>query len=514
VVLGEEKKAKPLLEAALAIRRGQGNSADLAVTLHTYAWLQQCLGNFDLAERTFHEVLQLRENDPAVGEAERIRTLFHLGWLLAEKEEPLEAERLFRQVLDRRIQLYGDTHRDVAVAHFALAAVLLQRSKYVEGAGETAKALAILKKLPEEADLAKVMGLFQESVVFSGSGAYTLAERKILEAIAALRQTVSESHGYLGLFYGQLADIRRKAGKLEQAEEAIRQCFAIVEANQALYHPMVRRAVVVYTQIMNAQNKGELADELFEKMIRAQEEHFGKRHPFVADTLTTYANWRGTAHGPEWKSAKLNEALAIYRSGPETTRTWFLTCLRLLGRSLIMKDDPQAAEPLLRQCLRLTQRHYDDNPQECAPVKDLLAAALLHQGKADDEVEQLLNDARKVATPLLGSAPVDRSAVLFHLGEMYLLRKQPESAMAALRESRSSMRNAPDNLIEVAREFMHCASLPGQTTRQTCEREALATLQLAVKQKFSTWTMLRTDPIFEPLRNRQEFRDLLPKDAP
>jgi hypothetical protein len=297
---------------------------------------------------------------------------------------------------------------------------------------------------------------------------------------------------------------------LEQAEEAICQCFAILDSYQVLYHPLIRKGVLVYAQVMKARQKPAEADRMFERMIRAQQEHFGKRHPFVADTLTSYAAAARGLHSPSWEAQKLNEALSIYREGPQTPRELFIDCLKALGSNL-SSSDPAAAEPLLRQCLELTQRRYGERGPNVAAVQNLLAAALLRHGKTDSEVERLLIEARKISGSILSgltASPVDRCDVLLNLAKLHRLRKQPAEAVKLLRECRDTTRNNANRLAEVAREFLRCAELSGN--RDDCEREALATLRQAVKRGLKV-SVLETDAAFDPLRQRPEFRELLPR---
>ncbi|MFL5339043.1 MAG: protein kinase domain-containing protein [Gemmataceae bacterium] len=511
LVLGENRRADPHLKAALDYRRNQPDTAALAASLHTYAWNQQCIGNFVVAERCFREALQLREHNPAVGEAERARTLFHLAWLLAEREEPAAAERLFRETVDRRVALFGEVHRDVALARFGLAAVLFQQGKELEGLAQSQKARAILAASPGDAELAQIISLFQEAVALSAGGAHGPAEQKLLAAIEVLKRVVGPTHGYLGLFYGQLAAVRLAAVRLGPADEAIKQSFAIIESWGAFYHPLIRRAAFVHWKVMEALGRTAESDELFAKLIRAQQEHFGKTHVFVADTMTTYAVLGKNAHGESWEAAQLRDALAIYRASREPQRETYATCLACLGRNLAGRE-PAQAEPLLREALPLMQKKHGDDNTETAGVKVLLAKVRLAQGVADGEVERLLTAARKAVTPSLldlSARDGDLPLVLLQMGVMYRLRKQPAEALSALRDSRGKTRDDPWHLVEVAREFLRCADLEGGPGADAVEKEALTTLRLAGRQGWTQRQLLQTEPIFAPLRRRPEFPELL-----
>jgi Tetratricopeptide repeat len=58
--------------------------------------------------------------------------MLHLAWLLNQKGDNRQAEKLYRQGLAVRRKLFGDAHRDVAVAQVGLAALLLEEARHPE----------------------------------------------------------------------------------------------------------------------------------------------------------------------------------------------------------------------------------------------------------------------------------------------------------------------------------------------------------------------------------------------
>jgi tetratricopeptide (TPR) repeat protein len=337
-------------------------------------------------------------------------------------------------------------------------------------------------------------------------------------------------HPYLALFYGELAQIYLHAGRIENAEEEIRKAFNIVRSCGILHHPLMRKGAMLYAQIMFRRGNPAEAERQFQELINAQQVRFGKQHVLVADSITTFALMCGRNHQASWKIEKLKEALTIYRAGPDAPREMLILCLRFLGENLIASE-PQVAESLLRQCVKLVQQFYGEKSNQNTIAKYVLAQALLSQPKVDDDAETLLLEVRNECTPLLSqltkgldvgpgltsllgqltAAPVEKSAVMHSLAVFYNLRKQPAKATKALRESRSATRNDPQLLVSIAREFVYCSCLAG-ADREDCQREAMATLRQAIKQGYKNRQALENDAAFEAIRKMPEFQELLPKE--
>ena len=124
------RDAQRVLEEAHAVweRTPDANPLDVAASKHNLGRLAHYLGEYDKAEGLYREALAIRRarlspHDPLVTD-----TLLNLAWLLAEADEPEEAEKTFREVIDlRRQEPGGDGRRDVAIAKFGLVAFFVDQ---------------------------------------------------------------------------------------------------------------------------------------------------------------------------------------------------------------------------------------------------------------------------------------------------------------------------------------------------------------------------------------------------
>ncbi|PYS27324.1 MAG: hypothetical protein DMG11_16785, partial [Acidobacteria bacterium] len=76
-----------------------------------------------------------------------------LGFVYGGRKNLPEAEKVFRQSLEIRRNVFGANHSSVAVAEANLAAILTARSKYGEAETLFVDALQILEKKPGERSL-------------------------------------------------------------------------------------------------------------------------------------------------------------------------------------------------------------------------------------------------------------------------------------------------------------------------------------------------------------------------
>src|SRR5262249_10117598 len=106
--MGLFPQAEPLLVQALDLRPDAGE-VERAESQCDLAWLRHDRGDYDEAERLYHQALDLRvknlpEDDPLLA-----TTRFNLAWLLTDMGETEEPERLFRSVAElRRRKLPAD----------------------------------------------------------------------------------------------------------------------------------------------------------------------------------------------------------------------------------------------------------------------------------------------------------------------------------------------------------------------------------------------------------------------
>jgi tetratricopeptide (TPR) repeat protein len=512
---GSLKEGMPLLQEALETRKRvlPWGHPELATSMHNCGWMLHLHGDFAGSEKMLRDALAMRETagrerNPNVSESDVTWTMFQLAWLLADGQRLDEAEQLFRKVINMRVKIHGEEHREVAIARFGLAGTLLEKGEDVAATSETGRAIGILKKTHAGDNLGQIVGLFQEGVEASRVWRnHTAGANKLEEGIRVLKTTLHDDHPYLALFYGQLGDTYAAAKRDDLAEEAFRKCFEIIHKYNCMDFPRVTLAVSFYAPVLCRRNESGKAEELFHELISTQERKFGREHFFVADARVEYSVLLRQLNKPEREAEELDKALAIYRKNNNPPRRGFFRCLNNTALRLMRNGQPAAAEALLQECLEAATKRTRAHSDDVGLIRCHLARALLAQNRTDAEVESLLLRPKSNLFEYVSDSPAPPQ-VHFCLGWLYRLRGQPDKAISELRTCRREMKEQPKDLVEVAREFMRLVAKLEPTRRAECENEAVATLKLAVKHGLKERKSLQEDEIFSPLRARADFQEL------
>jgi serine/threonine-protein kinase len=110
------------------------------------------------------------------------------------------------------------------------------------------------------------------------------------------------------------------------------------------------------------------------------------------------------------------------------------------------------------------------------------------------------------------------------LAEIQRLRRRPNEAATSAQEAGQRYCDKPEGLYQVAVELARCTSCVGegrttlspeqQAERQRHARHTLQALKAAITMGYRDGDALRKEPAFEPLRDREEFRQLLSSCKP
>jgi len=69
-------------------------------------------------------------------EAQIADTEFNLGWLLLEMELYDDAAEMYQRAVERRVRVFGEKHREVAVARFGLAGAHVEQGDFLKAMTE------------------------------------------------------------------------------------------------------------------------------------------------------------------------------------------------------------------------------------------------------------------------------------------------------------------------------------------------------------------------------------------
>jgi tetratricopeptide (TPR) repeat protein len=400
--LGLHKKAEPLLVRALDLRRKHSTSPnDVADSLHALAWLRHERGNYLEAEKLYRESLDVRAKDPEPSEAARLNTMINLGWLCMEMEESDEGLKIFEGVLKGRIRLFGEGHRETALARISLAGAYLKQGRALDAYPLMKRAIEDLKKLGIDRNVINATTQLQDALIQNQLyGNRAEAIRLLRGAVTLTRQTLGERHIYVVLPLMQLAIIEEGGGRHADAFGHYSEAFEIGKEAVGVTHPQMLLAAERMAAHHRRLGQAEKGSALLTEILDAKKEQYGAKHVFVADSLLALAQHERDSGKADLARAYFEQAEAIYASSGRLPRRHG-ACLSEMGHHLYRQGKYADSEKAYRKAVEINRRlHKQPHRDVVVSILNLLYAKA-NQGAHDREFESRLDEAGA----LIGSLP-------------------------------------------------------------------------------------------------------------
>jgi tetratricopeptide (TPR) repeat protein len=336
-VLGTLDKAEEYLKEALEIRIASGaDKLDLAGSYHSLGSFHHERGRLDLgdyqeAKKYYDMALEIRrqgnQNRELVCE-----TLFNKAWLFSELEEKEEARKCLRQLIEEQhARNLPDQSPELLRSQIALECMELEWQEPKRWIEAVPKVISLVKKLltaEHNEQLIQALDNFLEGLRYKTIGegekliplvGDNLASKSFAHAEDEFRKCLTRSKGGLGeqsllagiLFF--LAETQAAARKDEAAENTYQECLKVLRETAGYEHSKAAFLIKSYAGFLAKNGRPKEAIPYFDKLIKVQEERFGRNHFFVAEAKITYAEFLGELSGEESPYQKLaQEALDIY----------------------------------------------------------------------------------------------------------------------------------------------------------------------------------------------------------
>jgi serine/threonine protein kinase/tetratricopeptide (TPR) repeat protein len=218
---------------------------------------------------------------------------------------------------------------------------------------------------------------------------------KLDQALAVLNDAVKLAKAHLGPedWYTRnamrsLGEVYREAGQLDQALALLEETFKLEQAKLGPEHPRAHRCMLILARAYDTARQYPKALRLGQELLALQRRKLPANDPMLAETLT------------------------------------------LLGLSQVHAQQPAAAEPLLRECLAIRQKHKADHWMTFQ-AQSLLGASLLGQQK-NAEAEPLLRQGyegmKQRAAKMPANAKVHLTEALERLVQLYEATGQKDKA--------------------------------------------------------------------------------------
>jgi serine/threonine protein kinase/tetratricopeptide (TPR) repeat protein len=370
VNLGLYDRAQPLLEEALALRRGLYGPADPAVTEteETLGLLSFNQGRYDAAERLRRHVLSVRRR-PGTDDRLHARALRDLGSSLQQEGAFEEAATHYREALD----LLAGTDRDTRIAY-----------------GEVANDLAS---------------------VYHQRGDYAAAEPLLRDVVAIHRETLGPRHPHVAKALNALASTLHYMGRLEDAGPLYEASLALWRDVYGEQHPEVSLALQNLATYYDERGLYDRSDSLYRASLRIDRALLGPDHPDVAFTMRNHALSRYEFGDYDAAEQILREALPLLRENLPPDHLYTVATQVSLGKVLTAQGDLAEAERLLRQGLPLLLGQLPADHFLISAVRSDLGVCLKAQGRFAEAEPLLVQGYTALQASRGGRATITREAL-------------------------------------------------------------------------------------------------------
>jgi tetratricopeptide (TPR) repeat protein len=429
--LGLYNRAKPLLESAVAKRRGlaPAEPADLATSLSHLGDLLTLRADYPGAESAYHRAIELQSALPRdqLDDAALGRSLYGLGNEQEDAGQSANAERTLRDALALQQRLFKGPSTDTARTLQVLAWAVRERDlnaaiPLMQQAVAMDRALWGAEPYPEYADALNDLGL-----LLRDKGDYKESEQLLRESLAMKRRLLGDKHPEVALSLQNLALVLQAKGDLEGASSAFLQALAMERELLGDVHPDV--AVTLYNLAWVKYGQGDVRGALdtAREALRIYRTLFQGDNPDVARAMT----WVGylltdTGDYPN-AGTYLQEGLEMRRRLFGKSNSEIASSLLYVGILQVATHKYPEALASARESMDMFTTAFSATSWKTAIAQAVSGAALTGMGKYSDAQDQLVHGYTILSNDD-GALPMYRTLARRYLEDLYRRWGRPQDA--------------------------------------------------------------------------------------
>jgi tetratricopeptide (TPR) repeat protein/transcriptional regulator with XRE-family HTH domain len=299
------------------------------------------------------------------------------GDYLRRRSRFAEAEKLLRQALAMREQIFGVDHLTTTEAVNALGVTITEMGHFEEAEQLLSRALAMRERQLGEAHLAVAETLYHLAHLYHSLGRYNEAETRYMQSLAMRQQLLGPLHLDVASILNYLGELYSDQNRLDEAEPFIRQALAIREQQLEPIHPDIAECVNNIALIYMKQNKDTEAEQLLLRAVELMKQQLGPYHRYTATGINNLAQvynklGRNAEAEQLWLQVMVIREQTLGLDHPDLVNViYYLTML------YHEQDRLEDARPLLERAMTMRElRVASVSPRVIARLNELAA---LHQ---------------------------------------------------------------------------------------------------------------------------------------
>src|SRR5260370_15163008 len=314
-----EAERLALAAADEAQRSSPANNAEAIKAFELAGWADEKRIEYAEALTRLRDAENLtdRSRDPL----EWARVQFAIAFVLYDKGQYSDAERMFRVVLQERERVLGSEHPDTLETRNDLEVALYYGGKYAEAEAEARTLLAIRGKVlgPEHPDMLRTRNNLADDL-FS-EGRYAEAETEFRDVVKLKEKVFGPENPNTLRSRSNLASVLGVQGKYAEAEAEFRALIALGEKVFGPENPFTLSTRSNLAAALNKAGKYAEAEAEGRKVLKLDEKVLGPEHPDSLDTRSNLAE--PLLHQGKYTEAEAEDHQVV------------MICLRKCGQAVV-----------------------------------------------------------------------------------------------------------------------------------------------------------------------------------
>jgi serine/threonine protein kinase/Flp pilus assembly protein TadD len=389
--LGLFPRAQQLYQRSADIRRrtlGPENAETLR-SLDALGWILNQEGHAAEAEKLQRETVNTRRRVFGTENPDTLKAMSNLGWTLDREGQYSEAEKLDREVIDtrRRISM-PDTHETLATLA-NLAAVLGHEGHFAEAEKLKRENLDLDRRIlgPEDPETLTAMNNLAATLLHEGH--YADAEKLQRETLDLQRRILGPEHPDTLRSMNNLAHTLSSEDHIVEAEQLQREALATKQRVLGPEHQDTLWAMSSLAWTLQKEGHFSDAEKLLRQTLEIQQRVLGPERPNTLSTMGNLAVVLG-------KEGRYSDAEKLGRQTMEAMRRvlgpehpYLLQTADELAHTLSREGLYVEAEKLARETIEIQRRVVGPVHPDTASTTYDLACILAQTGRSDEAISLL-----------------------------------------------------------------------------------------------------------------------------
>lgn len=352
--LGDYEASEPLLEEAVEINRllladgsiDLSTHPQLVASLRNLGLLRNEIGRFDSSAELFAEAMAL---DRASGDQESLGATLHDQGILEYHQGDYDlAQASLEESLDVRRQALGEEHALVATSLHGLSMVHQAAGRHGEAEELLEQSVAISRETLGEGHPRLIASLNNLGLLKQVRGDYEGAAPLIEEALEASRQTLGVEHPSSFSMLNNLAIMRLLQGRLDVAEPLTLEALEVAQKVHGEEHPTVATILNNLGFLLHGLERYDEAETVYRRSLDMRRRLLGEPHDIVATSYNNLARLLWARGEPEKAEPLARRALDMFEKTLPADHWRLANARSLLGGCLLDSGRADEGASLIR----------------------------------------------------------------------------------------------------------------------------------------------------------------------